>query len=80
MATSRVVHPTEASDIMDAVAKTLVLRNVSLYSGGKNLHLASAYRPKNIVTGYESDLVLNFEDSDRNEIRVELDLRIHNPR
>jgi hypothetical protein len=80
MATSRAVHPAEASDILDEVAKALVSKARIVNVGGKMLHLASAYRPKRIITGYEADLVLNFEDSDRNEVQVELDLRIHNPR
>ena len=77
----RAPNPSEATDIVDELAKTLI-RNQGFDVG--DLHLYAAYRPKNIETGYEPDLVLYFTDGKRGnnkkDVRVELDLRIHNPR
>lgn len=78
----RAPFPTEATDIVDAVASRLVNSgNLIVDTGHGKLKLYAAYRPKSIETGYEPDLVMFFQQGDGGkDVRVELDLRINNPR
>jgi hypothetical protein len=74
--------PDEATEIVDKVAEVLRNSGMDVRSTNSNLHLYAAYRPKHIETGYEPDLTLWFNQRghDGKDVRVELDLRIHNPR
>jgi hypothetical protein len=84
MTEAREPFPAEVPDIADDIAAMLVRHNMEVVrtlGPMVGLKLTSAYRPKNIETGREADLVLNFEDLFRGgDVKVELDFRIHNPR